>query len=91
MLYFTCVSICFQCFGVGVIVIADRLDEEIDRHDEIMDLLQLVKLGSFTLRELINAIVVALIVCGVFAIITSLAGGIGAFFAIRLLLIFVSI
>lgn len=81
------INLVFICLGVGAIVIGAQLDKEIDRHHEIMDLLDLVDLGTFTLRELINAIVVVLIICGVFAIITSIIGGTGAFFALRLLLI----
>jgi flagellar motor switch protein FliM len=80
----------FQLLGVGAIVVAVRLDEEIDKHDDIMALFNLVQLGTFTLKELINAIIVAVIMCGVFAIVTSMIGGFGAFCTSRLLLILVS-
>lgn len=64
---------------------------EIDKNVEIMDLLDLVKFGNFTLKEIVKLIIIVIIVCGGFAIVTSLIGGIGAFFALRVLLIVVSL
>jgi hypothetical protein len=79
----------FQLLGVGAIAVAVRFDEEIDKHDDIMALFNLVQLGTFTLKELIYAIIVAVIMFGVFAIVTSMNGGFGAFCSSRLLLILV--
>ncbi|XP_045172351.1 tetraspanin-18-like [Mercenaria mercenaria] len=81
------INLVFLLLGIGVIIIADRLDKEIDKHEDIMNLLDLVEFGTFTLKQLINAIIVAVILCGVFAIVTSLIGGVGAFFTLRILLI----
>lgn len=64
---------------------------EVDKNVEIMDLLDLVSLGNFTLKEIVRLIIIVIIVCGGFAIVTSLIGGIGAFFALRIFLIVVSL
>lgn len=81
------INVAFLLLGIGTIVIGARLDQEVDKREEIMDLLDLIDFGDFTMKELVEAIVVAVIICGVFAVITSLLGGAGAFFAVRILLI----
>ena len=82
----------FQLLGIGVLVIGIILqtnDGFID--DDILALLDEVSLGGITLKQLIFIVIGIVIALGCFTIVTSLCGGVGALFKLRVLLIIVSI
>ena len=82
----------FQLLGIGVLVIGIILqtnDGFID--DDILALLDEISLGGITLKQLIFIVIGIVIALGCFTIVTSLCGGVGALFKLRVLLIIVSI
>ena len=60
-------------------------------NEDILNLLDKVVLGSITLKDLVFIIIGVVIAVGCFTIVTSLFGGGGALFKIKVMLIIVSI
>ena len=60
-------------------------------NDDVLNFLDQIVLGSLTLKDLLFIIIGVVIALGVFSILTSLVGGVGAILKVRLMLIIVSI
>lgn len=74
--------------GIGVMVVGIILKTNNGFLDEdILNFLEKVDLGSLTLKELLFIIIGIVIALGVFTILTSVCGGTGAIFKLRVLLI----
>ena len=71
-------------------MIGTELRKEVDKRDDIMNLLDEVDLGDITLADIVDIIIKVVISIGAFAVITTLIGGIGAICRLRPLLILVS-
>ena len=71
-------------------MIGAELKKEVAKHDDIMDLLDEVDLGDITLKELVDLLIKVVIALGVFALVTSLIGGIGALCKLRPIIMMVS-
>ncbi|WAR03555.1 hypothetical protein MAR_010113 [Mya arenaria] len=72
--------------GVGIIIVGKYVDSEINKNENVMELLELVDFGDFNLRTLVDVLIIIIFIVGAFAIVLSLIGGIGAFFTLRVLL-----
>ncbi|KAL4224387.1 Tetraspanin-18 [Mactra antiquata] len=83
------INIISLIFGIALIVVGAYVKKMLAGEEDIMNLLDIIDLGSFTLKQLIMTIIGVIIGLGVFAIILSLMGGIGAFFTLRIVIIII--
>ena len=82
----------FQLLGIGVMVVGIILQTNNGfLNDDVLAFLDKVVLGSLTLKQLLFIIIGVVIALGVFTIITSIQGGVGALCKVRVMLIIVSI
>ena len=88
----SCCVVTFQLLGIGVMVVGIILKtNNAFLNDDVLNFLDQIVLGSLTLKDLLFIIIGVVIALGVFSILTSLVGGIGAILKVRVMLIIVSI